>query len=106
MDLGEVKPIRAVSSWSHDQAGKRGAQRLRIFGSDSEKDPGWKTANYTELGTIDTTRQASSKYTGASLRAGEGKNLGTYRWVLWSVSPVTSANENTAYQELAVEIGK
>ncbi|MDF1853141.1 MAG: GDSL-type esterase/lipase family protein [Verrucomicrobiales bacterium] len=106
MDLGEVKPIRAVSSWSHDQAGKRGAQRLRIFGSDSEKDPGWKTANYTELGTIDTTRQVSSKYTAASLRAGEGKNLGTYRWVLWSVSPVTSANENTAYQELAVEIGK
>ncbi|MDF1862067.1 MAG: GDSL-type esterase/lipase family protein [Verrucomicrobiales bacterium] len=109
MDLGEAKSITAVSSWSHNKAGKRGAQRVQIFGSAAAKDPGWNTGDkskFTLLGNIDTTKHSADQFTAASLRAEKGTTLGSYRWIVWSVSPVTPEKENTAFQELAVELAR
>lgn len=105
MDLGEAKPISAISSWSHNYKGFRGAQKLVMYGSDSTTDPGWDLTGYTPLGTIDTGK-ATAKYVAASLRAAAGKSLGNFRWIVWAVSPVTSTGggENTAFQELNVEV--
>ena len=44
-------------------------------------------------------------YLAASLRAVNSNTLGDFRWIVWSVSPVSGlgGGENTAFQELAVE---
>ncbi|MFG0288085.1 MAG: alpha-L-fucosidase [Rhodopirellula sp. JB044] len=105
MDLGEKKPVSAISSWSHNQAGKRGLQKLAIYGSAANNDPGWDLSRYTLLGTVDAGN-SQSKFVAASLRAETDKTLGSFRWIVWAVSPVTDAagGENTALQELSVEV--
>ncbi|WP_419193873.1 signaling protein [Novipirellula herctigrandis] len=111
VDLGKSKPIAAITSWSFAK-GARGAQKVTLYGSNSVSDPGWDPADYTPLGNVDTTvtndsnRATKPEYTAASLRAAAGRSLGQFRWILWSVSPVTSVagGENTAFQELSVEI--
>jgi arylsulfatase A-like enzyme/glucose/arabinose dehydrogenase/azurin len=106
MDLGAVQPIGAITSWSHARLGKRGSQRVKLFGSKSTKDPGWNLTDkskFTALGDIETG-PIKTTFTAASLRAEQGETLGSFRWIVWSVSPVTRINENTAFQELAVEI--
>lgn len=108
MDLGVEKPIRAITSWSHAQAGKRGSQRVKLYGSKSAKDPGWKLTDkskFTALGEIETG-PVETTFTAASLRADKGETLGSFRWIVWSVSPVTRLKENTAFQELAVEVAQ
>ena len=45
-------------------------------------------------------------YVAASLAAATGESLGTYRWIVWAVSPVSANKENTAYQEFAVELSR
>jgi hypothetical protein len=54
---------------------------------------------------IDTTGQKPAKFNAAFLRARDGKPLGDFRWIVWSVSPISTAGggENTAIHELAVE---
>ncbi len=42
----------------------------------------------------------------ASLSARTGKILGEFHWILWRVTPVTEIAENTAFQELAVEVAE
>ena len=105
MDLGAAKSVSAITSWSHNYKGMRGAQKLVLYGSDAATDPGWDLSKFTPLGTIDTTGEAKAQFTAASLRAAEGKSLGKFRWIVWAVSPVTETGggENTAFQELAVE---
>ena len=104
MDLGAVKPVSAITSWSHNQANKRGTQKLTIYGGRSSTDPGWDLSKFTELGRIDTSG-SEGKFTAASLRATDDASLGDFRWIVWSVSPVSDlgGGENTAFQELAVE---
>ena len=106
LDLGSVQPVKAVTSWSYDMSRTRGAQKLRVFGNASDSDPGWNLSAYTQLGTIDTRANARAVYNAASVRKPSGEPLGNFRWIVWSVSPVTSTagGENTAFQELAVEI--
>jgi hypothetical protein len=42
-----------------------------------------------------------TEYEATSIRRSTGKPLGSYRWLVWAVFPVTQENaENTAYQEL------
>ena len=41
MDLGAVKPVLGMTSWSHRQGQYRGAQNLTVYGSDAPFDPGW-----------------------------------------------------------------
>ena len=107
MDLGEAKPVSAVTSWAYAKNDDRGLQNLTVYGSDSESDPGWDLGKMTPLGTIDTGA-TKAKYTAASLRALEGKTLGTFRWIVWAVRPVNDAGggENTSMQELHVETGR
>ncbi|EMI18768.1 mucin-desulfating sulfatase (N-acetylglucosamine-6-sulfatase) [Rhodopirellula maiorica SM1] len=104
MDLGAVKPVSAITSWSHNQASKRSTQKLTIYGSRSSTDPGWDLSKFTELGRIDTSG-SEGKFTAASLRATDDASLGNFRWIVWAVSPVSDlgGGENTAFQELAVE---
>lgn len=110
IDLGTKNPIAAITSWSV-QTGARGTQKATLYGSNSVTDPGWNVANrssFQPLGSIDTSSLNSKTFIAASLRAPDGQSLGQYRWIVWSVSPVTSAGggENTAMQELAVELVK
>lgn len=108
MDLGVVRPVSAITSWSHNWKGIRGSQQIVLYGSDAKKDPGWNLKKYVTLGTIDTVSKPQAKFTAASLRADDGKSLGKFRWIVWAVSPVVRNGiaENTAFQELAVEVGE
>lgn len=108
MDLGSVQSVAAISSWSFNMKGARGPQKITLYGSSSATDPGWDLSKWTALCTIDTTSTQKAKFTAASLRASAGQSLGEFRWIVWAVSPVTSkgGGENTAFQELAVELGK
>ncbi len=103
MDLGAVKPVTAVQTWSYKH-GARGAQKFTVYGSDSSDDPGWKLSRYHALGTVDTG-VIKGQYTATSLQAPDGARLGEYRWILWAVLPVSKAGggENTAFQEFAVQ---
>ncbi len=105
MDLGAVRSVSAISSWSHNQAGRRGAQKFTIYGSDAATDPGWDLRKLTPLATVHTG-VAKNKFTATSLRAANSGTLGEFRWIIWAVSPVTNrgAGENTAFQELSVEL--
>jgi len=104
MDLGRVNAVTAISSWSC-QLGRRGAQRLTLYGSASDQDPGWDTAELTAIGSIDTRGSKGALFNAASLQAAEGESLGKFRWILWKVAPVSPAGggEHTAFQELQVE---
>lgn len=106
LDLGTVQPVNAVTSWSFDMSRTRGAQQLTIYGSNSTTDPGWDFKAFTQLGVIDTVGIGKAAFTAASLRTPSGKPLGNFRWIVWAVSPVTATagGENTAFQELAVEV--
>ena len=106
MDLGAVQPVAAINSWSHNWRKFRGAQKINLYGSASQTDPGWNLSKLTPLGTIDTASRPKANFTAASLRAADGKSLGEFRWIVWAVSPISDKGENTAFQELSVEIKK
>lgn len=53
---------------------------------------------------MDTTGLVAGKFNASSLRCRDGLSLGTFRWIVWQVSPVTSRGENTAFQEMHVEL--
>lgn len=103
-DLGALTPIKQLTSWSYGM-NARGTQKLIIYGSAAEKDPGWDPANYQPIGMISATG-SPQQYTAAALRASTDQLLGTYRWILWKTLPVTdvAGGENTAIQELAIEV--
>ncbi|MCR9202161.1 MAG: right-handed parallel beta-helix repeat-containing protein [Planctomycetaceae bacterium] len=104
MDLGGVMPVMAITSWSFRQGNARIRQQLTLYGSDSATDPGWDLSKFTPLGTIQSCDN-DGNYLAASLRAVNSNTLGNFRWIVWSVSPVSDSGggENTAFQELAVE---
>jgi hypothetical protein len=104
MDLGRVKAVKAISSWSH-RMGRRGAQRLTLYGSASNRDPGWNSDAWTPIGSIDTRGSKGELFSAASLRAAGGETLGSFRWIIWQAAPVSPAGggEHTAFQELQVE---
>jgi hypothetical protein len=61
------------------------------------------SSRFTPLGSIDTASLMGSGFTAASLRAPKGESLGSFRWIVWQTAPVSGIQENTAWQELAVE---
>ena len=70
-------------------------------------DPGWNVADktrFTALGSLTTEGQTLQAFTALSRRAPDGKPLGTFQWIVWQVSPISQQDENTAFQELAVEV--
>jgi len=103
MDLGSIRPITSISSWSYNKSSRRGAQKLTVYASSSLTDPGWDLRKFVPLGTIDTGVE-DAEYTAASLSASTDEALGEFRWVVWVVAPVSpnGGGENTAFQELAV----
>ena len=105
LDLGAVKPVAVISSWSFNQKGNRGRQLVTLFGSDSLTHPGWdlkERSRFVPLGSIDTASLADASFYAASLQARPGRSLGNFRWIVWSVEPTTDLLENTAFQELEV----
>ncbi|WP_308989478.1 DUF7133 domain-containing protein [Roseibacillus persicicus] len=109
MDLGESQSIAAITSWSFNQAGRRGGQSVSLFGSNLPTDPGWDVSDssrFVSLGAMSTEGQKLKDFTALSRRAPKGKSLGEFRWIVWQVSPVTKQGENTAFQELAVDISE
>ena len=109
MDLGETRRVTAINSWSFNQNGKRGVQKMTLYGSNSTTDPGWDLTDrvrFAPLGSVDTMGRTIGTFNAASLRARKGQALGEFRWILWSVAPVTRLDENTAFQELVVEVAE
>jgi len=105
-DLGSLTPIAQLTSWSYGM-NARGTQSLMLYGSAATKDPGWDPADFLPIGTISAIG-SPHQFTAAALRASDNQTLGTYRWILWRTQPVTavSGGENTALQELAIEVAK
>ncbi len=106
MDLGAVKQVTAITSWSFNQNGNRGRQVVTIYGSNSAADPGWDStekSRFTPLGTLDTASVATADFLAGSLRSQPGKPLGSFRWIVWEADTVNEdPGENTAWQEFAV----
>ena len=105
MDLGSVKPVAAISSWTFRKDKNRGKQKLTVFVSNANNDPGWDLNKLTPIGSI-VTGATEMKYTATSLQASEGQVIGNYRWIVWAVYPIsdTGGGENTAFQEMGVSI--
>jgi membrane-associated protease RseP (regulator of RpoE activity) len=104
VDLAAVKSIAQVNTFS--SLGGRSRQNFVLYGSNAATDPGWKVADATVFApiiSVDTRQGASADFAATSIRHSDGKPLGSHRWLVWAVSPVTDDNqENTAFQELQV----
>ncbi|MCY2995286.1 MAG: PDZ domain-containing protein [Planctomycetota bacterium] len=107
LDLGAVKSVAQVHTFSYNQNENRGRQRFVLYGSRAASDPGWNVQDarvFTPLVDLDTRPAAAPDFVATSLRQSGGKPLGAYRWLVWALSPVTSnaGGENTAFQEFQV----
>lgn len=105
VDLGATIEVAEVNTWSYHQDGKRGAQRFVLFGSTAAEDPGWNARDatkFTPIAEADTTSLAMRRFLATSVRRGDGRPLGAFRWLVWVVHPVTGIDENTAYQEFQI----
>lgn len=103
LELAQSTPISTLTSWSHNQGGHRGTQRVTIYGSNSDSDPGWRVrdrSKFEAIATIDTSALNSGEFTGATIQARDGQTLGTYKWIVWKTKPLNTKGENTAFQEL------
>jgi hypothetical protein len=102
LDLGMTRNIAQINTFSSLE--RRARQNFVIYGSNAASDPGWNFADakvFTPVIAVDTRQDA--EYAATSIRRSGGRPLGSYRWLVWAVSPVTEENrENTAFQELQV----
>ena len=109
MDLGKSQSVTAITSWANNQGNYRAAQSVSLFGSNHPSDPGWETndtSRFVSLGRMTTKGQQIAEYTALSRQSANGDTLGEFRWIVWKVSPITAKGENTAFQELSVEIAQ
>jgi hypothetical protein len=105
IDLGSSKEIKSVTTVSFNQGGNRGPQRFVLLGANSDSDPEWNTARssaFVVIAEVDTLGEPMSEFQATKIIP-SGKTLGTYRWLMWTVYPVSGFAENTAFQELIVE---
>jgi hypothetical protein len=105
VDLGSVQSVASIRTWSYHQAGKRGHQHFTLYGSDSSQDPGWDVGDrkrYAPIAEVNTIGSTIDRYQATSVQRTGDRPLGTYRWLLWVVRPVTALRENTAMQEIQV----
>ncbi len=104
LDLATAKSITRVNTFS--SSGKhRAKQNYILYGSNAAKDPGWNVADaavFTPIVAVDTRLVEPKEYEATSIRRSDGNPLGSYRWLVWAVFPVTGeiGGENTAFQEL------
>jgi hypothetical protein len=104
-DLGSVKRVVSVATWSHNHGGKRGAQNFTLFGS-AAADPGWdlnSRTTFTPIAEVDTRGTQIGKHHGTLIRNSSGQPLGAFRWLVWIVQPVTDSIENTSFQEFQIK---
>jgi membrane-associated protease RseP (regulator of RpoE activity) len=107
LDLGAARSITQVNSFSFNQGGHRGRQRFVLYGSPAAADPGWNVQDarvFTPIFDLDTGKDAPADFVATSIRQSAGQALGSFRWLVWAVSPVTptAGGENTAFQEFQV----
>ncbi len=102
LDLGSPIKIAEVKTWSFNEGGNRGAQKFILFGSDSAVDPGWERNKFTPISEVDTIGMPIEKFTGTKVLSSADKSIGTFRWLMWVVYPVTKEGENTSFQEFQV----
>jgi membrane-associated protease RseP (regulator of RpoE activity) len=104
LDLGAVTPIARIDSYSYDHDHVRGAQRFILYASALATDPGWNidAHDFVPLAVVETRNPTAADYVATSVRRSGGKPLGSYRWLVWAVAPVTgtAGGEHTAFQEL------
>ena len=107
IDLGAVKAITQVNTFSYDQDGNRGRQRFVLYGSDASSDPGWQVqdmSRFTPITDVNSGTVGTADFVATSVRRVGNARLGEYRWLVWAISPVTgtAGGENTAFQEFQV----
>jgi membrane-associated protease RseP (regulator of RpoE activity) len=107
LDLGAVKSIAQVNTFSYNQNRNRGRQRFVLYGSRASTDPGWNLENprtFTPIAELDTRLVSPTDFVATSIRQSKGTPLGSYRWLVWAVAPVTAnaGGENSAFQEFQV----
>jgi hypothetical protein len=74
-----------------------------LFGSITTDDPGWEVGDakrFTPIAQVDS--RSENQFHATRVQSSSGKSLGSYRWLVWAVGPVTDIGENTAFQELQV----
>ena len=103
VDLGEPVSVARITTWSVNHKGNRGPQRFMVFGSDAAADPGWDPAALTPIAEVDTTGSSAARSCGTGIGRAGGGPLGMFRWLVWMTQPVTSAGENTAFQEFEIQ---
>jgi membrane-associated protease RseP (regulator of RpoE activity) len=103
--LNEPTQLAEVNSWSYHLGQKRGQQRFILFGSNARTDPGWNVldqSKYSVIAEVMTAFQKPGPICATSVRRSNDETLGTFRWLVWVVYPVTPIAENTAWQEFQV----
>ncbi len=104
-DLSQLTDVVEIKTWSYHQNKVRGTQRFVLFGSPSVQDPGWDASNFIPIIEVDTTGIPNEKFSGTRILTASAKPLGSFRWLMWVVQPVTTRDENTAFQEFQI-VGK
>jgi hypothetical protein len=110
LDLGESKSVAQVNTFS-SSGRNRAKQNFILYGSNAAADPGWNVADaavFAPIMAVDTREVEPQDFEVTSVRRSDGKPLGAYRWLVWTVSPITGeiGGENSAYQELQVIPGR
>lgn len=106
LELPKSRSISTITSWSFNMSDTRGAQIATIYGSNSDKDPGWDVADrskFTPIASINTTRFNKEPFCSATLQARAGQKIGNYKWLVWKLSPINALGEYTAFQEIIVK---
>ncbi len=103
-DLTATKSLARINTFTSGL--HRARQHFVLYASNAPTDPGWNVTDatlFTPLVAVDTRQGVPAQFEATSIRRSTGAPLGNYRWLVWSVSPVTDANrENTSFQELQV----
>jgi len=105
VDLGQRRDIKSINTWSFQQNGVRGPQHFCLYGSTSETDPGWNTADrqlFKPLIEVNSTTLPAEPFQATSIRSSADRIIGPYRWLVWQVHSITPIGENTSFQEVQV----
>jgi hypothetical protein len=107
LDLGSVRTLAQVNTFSHNQNSNRGRQRFVLYGSSAISDPGWNVQDarvFTPIMDLDSRITPQSRFVATSIRHSTGQPVGAYRWLVWAISTATTnaGGENTAFQEFQV----
>jgi len=104
MDFGAAQNIAQVNSFTFVQGGTRGRQHFILFGSNAAA-PGHKfddASQFTPIIEVDTLVTTKENFVATSIRRSNGQPIGSFRWLVWAVVPISSNDENSTYQELQV----